>query len=239
MTKGVALVTGAAQRIGKAIALDLASKGWNIAVHYNASKTKALDLVQDIKSKGQNAIALQADLSKEFDAPKIFEQIKSELGKPISLLINNAALFENDNISTLNQKSFLDHQTTNLFGPILLCQAFAAQLIEGNIINMVDQRVIYPKPEFLSYTLSKSSLLAFTKILAQEIAPKVRVNAIGPGPVLKSIHQTEDDFQFERKTLPLKTGPSLGDLNRAISFILETPSMTGQFILLDGGQHLL
>ena len=238
MNLGAAFITGSANRIGKAMALSLAEKGWNIAIHYNSSQVAAKELEEEIKAMGQKAIILKADLADKIEAKKLFKEARVKLGKPINLLINNASLFEDDNIKTINKKSFQDHIDINLWAPILLSKIFTKDSDTGNIINIIDQRVLNPKAGFLSYTMAKSTLLTFTKILAQEVAPSFRVNAICPGPVLQSIHQSEADFKLEVGSLLLKIAPTVEDINRAISFILATPSLTGEIITLDGGQHL-
>ncbi|MGY8985612.1 MAG: SDR family oxidoreductase [Sphingomonadales bacterium] len=238
MNRNIAFVTGGAQRIGKGIVLDLANKGWDIAIHFNSSKNEADILAKDIKSIGRKAIILQADLSRKIEGKDLFKIISDELGNPPSLLINNASLFEEDDIMSINEKTFWNHNAINLWAPIVLSQQFAKISKKGNIINIIDQRVANPKVGFLSYTLAKSSLLTFSKILAQELAPEIRVNAICPGPVLQSAHQTEKEFKLEVEGLPLKIAPSIQDISRAISFIIETSSLTGECITLDGGQHL-
>jgi NAD(P)-dependent dehydrogenase (short-subunit alcohol dehydrogenase family) len=233
------LVTGAGRRIGRAIAASLGSAGWRIAVHYCDSADDATGLVAEIESAGGEAIALKADLRDRDEVVGLAEQAAG-FG-PLSCLINNASVFENDTIASVTPDSWDRHLDVNLMAPLLLSQAFARSLPNGesgNIINVVDQRVWRLTPNFLSYTVSKSGLWTLTQTLAQALAPRIRVNAIGPGPVLPSPRQTEEEFAAQVRTLPLERGPSVEEICKTIAFILETPSLTGQMIALDGGQHL-
>ena len=234
-----ALVTGAGRRIGRAIASSLGAAGWRVAVHYCASAEDANSLVSDIESAGGEAIALKADLHKRDEVMALAE--KAAAFGTLTCLVNNASVFENDTIESMTPESWDRHLEVNLMAPLLLSQAFARNLPKGesgNIINVVDQRVWRLTPNFLSYTVSKSGLWTLTQTLAQALAPRVRVNAIGPGPVLPSPRQTEEEFAAQVRTLPLERGPSIEEICQTVSFILETPSLTGQMIALDGGQHL-
>ncbi|MGH6934129.1 MAG: SDR family oxidoreductase [Dongiaceae bacterium] len=237
---GVALVTGAAKRIGRAIAIDLAAAGWAVAVHYNRSATEAGEVVAEITKRGGRAVALCADLSRESDAQGLLPAAAAALG-PVACLVNNASRFEMDKIQTVTRASWDGHLETNLRAPVVLSQAFAAQLPadrQGNIINMLDERVWKPTPYFLSYTVSKLGLWTLTQTLALALAPRIRVNGIGPGPTLPSTRQTTEQFEAQCRALPLGRGTSPAEICGAVRFILSAPAMTGQMIALDGGQHL-
>jgi NAD(P)-dependent dehydrogenase (short-subunit alcohol dehydrogenase family) len=235
-----ALVTGAAKRIGAAISLDLAAHGWAVAVHYNTSGDEARELVGDITEDGGRAVAVQADLMREEDAAGLLSQAARELG-PVSCLVNNASIFEKDTPETATKDSWDAHMQVNLRAPFVLTQAFAAGLpedLEGNVINMIDQRVWNLTPSFTSYTVSKAGLWALTRSLALALAPNIRVNAIGPGPTLPSARQTDEDFILQWTSLPLGRNVMPEEICDAVRFIIDAPAMTGQMIALDGGQHL-
>jgi NAD(P)-dependent dehydrogenase (short-subunit alcohol dehydrogenase family) len=236
-TPGTALVTGAARRIGRAIALDLGRRGWAVAVHYKGSAAEAHALVREIGEANGRAEAIQADLADEDETRALVGRAAAALG-PLDLLVNNASTFENDGINSATRKSWDAHIETNLRAPFVLAQEFARQGRPGNIVNMTDERVWNLTPYFMSYTLSKSALWTLTQTLALALAPRIRVNAIGPGPVLPSARQSEAQFARQLSLLPLKRGPSLDEICDALRFILAAPSMTGQMIALDGGQHL-
>ncbi len=236
----VALVTGAARRIGRAIALDLARQGWDVAVQANNSRDEADSLAQESVALGRRVVVLRAELTKEAEVSALLPAAAAALG-PVGLLVNNASIFEQDDISCMDRAGWDRHMEANLRAPALLIQDFAAALpadAEGVVINIIDQRVLHPGPDFLSYTLSTSGLWTLTRTLALALAPRIRVNAIGPGPVLRSIHQTEAAFAAEVASVPLQRQTDLSEICRAIGFILSARSMTGQMIALDGGQHL-
>jgi NAD(P)-dependent dehydrogenase (short-subunit alcohol dehydrogenase family) len=235
-----ALITGAARRIGRAIALDLAAHGWQVAIHYRNSRDEAEALATEIARTGGKAAALHANLADIDDVLSLIPRCAEALGAP-TCLINNASEFFLDTIGSVMPAGWDTHLEINLKAPVFLAQALYANLpsgVEGNVINIIDQRVWRPTPDFFSYTISKAGLWTATQTLAQAFAPRVRVNAIGPGPVLQSVHQTAADFAAETLTTPLQRGPSLPEIATAVRFILATPSMTGQMIALDGGQHL-
>jgi NAD(P)-dependent dehydrogenase (short-subunit alcohol dehydrogenase family) len=237
---GTALITGAGRRIGRAIALELAQFGWAVAIHYRNSAAEAEALAQEIHLGGGQAKTFQGDLADRETLDRLVADIGRELG-PLTVLINNASEFLPDSIGNLDEKTWDLHLCINLKAPVFLSEAMAKQLpenIEGNIINIIDQRVWNLRPEFFSYTISKAGLWTATRTLAQALAPRIRVNAIGPGPVLRSIHQTDEDFDREKQSTLLKRGPSAKEIAAAVRFILATPSLTGQMIALDGGQHL-
>ena len=235
-----ALVTGAAQRIGRALALDLATHGWRIGLHCHTSVDQAESLAGEIKAMGRVAIVLKADLTDIADVEKLVPRCAAALGAP-TCLVNNASTFIYDDIATLDPKIWDAQLAVNLKTPVFLAKAFAASLpagAAGNVINMIDQRVWKPTPRFFSYAASKAALWSATQTLAQALAPRVRVNAIGPGPVLKSAHQTEEEFRRQCEATILRRGTTPQEIASAVRFILDAPAMTGQMIALDGGQHL-
>ncbi len=237
---GGALVTGAGLRIGRAIALDLARGGWTVALHYNRSADAAHAVVDEIAAGGGRAAAFAADFSDESQLEALVPRCARELG-PLTCLVNNASLFENDSIGTATRALWDAHIEVNLRAPLVLIQAFARQLPEGaagNVINMIDQRVWNPGPGFLSYTVSKAGLWTLTRTLALALAPRVRVNGIGPGPALPSRRQTDAAFAAHCARLPLGRGTTPEEICDAVRFILAAPAMTGQMIALDGGEHL-
>lgn len=237
---GTVLITGAARRIGREIALDLAARGWRVGVHYRNSRQDAEQLVAEIKKAGGAAAALAADLGVAEDVDQLVPKCVAALGAPCCL-INNASEFRHDTLETLTRDAWHVHLDINLKAPVFLAQAMARHLpvaCEGNVINIIDQRVWNLKPDFFSYTISKAGLWTATRTLAQALAPRIRVNAIGPGPVLRSIHQTEADFAAECASTLMGRGPSPDQIADAVRFIIDAPAMTGQMIALDGGQHL-
>jgi NAD(P)-dependent dehydrogenase (short-subunit alcohol dehydrogenase family) len=240
MTKTV-LVTGAAKRLGRAIALDLAANGWNVAIHYHGSEEEADTAAQAARAFGVDAAALKCDLSKEADTATLVARAVKELG-PLTALVNSASLFENDDWQSATRQSWDDHMETNLRAPMKLSQDFASQLppdAKGSIINIIDQRVLKPTPQFLSYSLSKAGLHWLTTTLAQAMGPRIRVNAVGPGPTLRNARQSEDDFARQRDATILKRGAEPADICAAIRYLLEAPAVTGQMLAVDGGQHLI
>jgi NAD(P)-dependent dehydrogenase (short-subunit alcohol dehydrogenase family) len=235
------LVTGAAKRLGRAIALDLAAAGWNVAVHYHGSAEDADSAVQAARAFGVEAAGLKCDLSKEAETTTLVERAAREIG-PLTALINSASLFENDDWQSADRKTWDDHIETNLRSPLVLSQAFAKQLPQdarGSIINIVDQRVLKPTPQFLSYSLSKAGLYWLTTTLAQGMAPRIRVNAVGPGPTLKNPRQSDADFDRQRDATILKRGADPADICAAVRYLLDAPAVTGQMLAVDGGQHLI
>lgn len=237
---GTALITGAARRIGKAIAVDLAAHGWNIAIHYNSSHKEAEDVAAEVHRYGVKVDIFQADLGMESECEQLVPSIRQKMG-PLTCLINNASVFEHDTPKTATRDSWDRHMQVNLRAPFVLTQGFRAQLpekIEGNVINIIDQRVWNLTPVFTSYTLSKTGLWALTQTLAQGLAPDIRVNAIGPGPTLRNTFQSEQSFDQEWKSVLLGRKVDLWEVCEAIRFILDARSMTGQMIALDSGQHL-
>lgn len=235
-----ALVTGAGHRIGRAIALDLAGRGWAVAIHYRRSQKAANELAQEIDRAGGRALALDADLAKETEAAALVSRASEALG-PLGCLINNAAVFEPDTLATATRDSWDSHMEPNLRAPLVLAQCFARALpadLGGVVINLIDQRVWNLTPYFLSYTLSKAGLWTLTRTLAMALAPRIRVNAIGPGPALPNVRQSSAQFDAQCAATPLGRGTSPAEICAAVQFILAVKSMTGQMIALDGGQHL-
>ncbi|WP_181706750.1 SDR family oxidoreductase [Chthonobacter rhizosphaerae] len=238
--RGVAVVTGAARRIGRAIALDLAAEGYAVALHCNRSRDEAEEVADEIRA-GQGRVAIvTADLNDLDAVARIIPEAERALG-PVDVLVNNASLFERDEAQTVEPVLFARHMTVNLAAPVFLARDLANRLPDGRegvVINLIDQRVWRPNPLFFSYSLSKSALFDATRTLAQALAPRVRVAGIGPGPTLANVRQSADDFQRQMEGVLLKRGPSLDEVTAAVRFILESRSFTGQMLALDGGQHL-
>jgi NAD(P)-dependent dehydrogenase (short-subunit alcohol dehydrogenase family) len=245
-----ALLTGAARRLGRAMALDLAAQGWDVAIHYNASEEAARRTAEEAGAAGVRAAAVRADLLQEAEVDGLVARAAEALGGPLSLLVNNASLFENDTLADMTRASWDRAMESNLRAPVKLAQDFAAQAPEAAtdangepvaracIINMIDQRVLKPTPAFKSYTLAKSALHMFTRTAAQALAPHVRVNAIGPGPTLRASRQSEAHFARQRAGCVLGRGSDPQDIVEAMRFILSCKALTGQMIAVDGGQHL-
>ena len=234
------MITGAAHRIGRAIAFDLAAQGFGVAVHYNSSADAAQDLVASIQEVGGRAVAVQAELADEEQVKKLIPAATEVLG-PLTVLVNNASLFENDTCENCTRESWDRHMEVNLRAPFVLSQLFAEQLpdgLEGSIINLLDQRVWNLTPFFMSYTVSKAGLWTLTQTLAMALAPKIRVNAVGPGPTLRNERQSEDDFARQWSEIPLARRVMPEEIADAVRFLINAPSMTGQMIAMDGGQHL-
>lgn len=235
-----ALVTGGAVRIGKQIAIDLAALGHRVGVHYNRSADEAEALVEDIIQQGGQALAVQADLEDETALGAMMQQLADQMG-PVTTLINNASVFEQDDPLTVSKASWDRHMQVNLRAPFVLSQILARHRPScktANIINIIDQRVWNLPVTFTSYTLSKYAFWGMTQTLARAFAPDIRVNAIGPGPTLPSIHQTEEEFKRQWACQPLSRPVTPEDISRAARFILDSPAMTGQMIAMDAGQHM-
>lgn len=244
-----ALVTGAAKRLGREICLYLARRGFDVAVNFASSEAEALALVTEIRAMGRQAVALKADLLDEAQVVPLVPRAAEALGGPLTLLVNNASIFEYDNIGTATRRSWDRALESNLRAPFVLTQAFAAQapkaeVIDGEplssalIVNMIDQRVWKLTPEFMSYTIAKMGLWTLTRTAAQGLAPDIRVNAIGPGPTLQGARQTDSHFARQRAGTVLKRGSNPSDITAALGFFLDSPGVTGQMIATDGGQHL-
>ncbi|MBI1265151.1 MAG: SDR family oxidoreductase [Alphaproteobacteria bacterium] len=235
--KGAALVTGASKRIGRALAEALVEDGYALAVHYNASREEADAFVAAIEAKGGRAAALGADLADPQAAAGLIDAARAALG-PVSVLVNSASVFEDDAVGSLTAASFRRHMDANTLAPALLSQAFAAQAPEGAMIfNLLDYKLFNMNADFFSYTLSKAALMTMTQMLARALAPKVRVNAAAPGLTLPSPYHSHAEFERLHDDNPLKCGPTPDDLVRTLRYFLETPSVSGQIVCVDGGQH--
>lgn len=235
-----ALVTGAARRIGRAIALDLAAHGWAVAVHHHNSAAEAAEVVSLIEAEGGRAALVAADLGSESQTAQLVDTAAAALG-PVTCLINNASVFEYDSPVTATRESWDYHLQVNLRSPFVLIQAVLRQLAEGsgaNVINILDQRVWNLTPHFTSYTVSKVGLWTLTQTLAMALAPRVRVNAIGPGPTLPSSRQSVEDFARQCAETPLKRQVRPEEICDAVRYLLSAPSVTGQMIAVSAGQHL-
>lgn len=237
---GTVLITGAAQRIGRAIALGFARRGWSIAIHYRSSVDAAETLLYELREIGARATALRADLLDAAATEALIPRCIRALGAP-TCLVNNASLFEKDDLLSLGAQSWSAHLDANLRAPVLLSQGLARHLPEGKtgaIVNIVDQRVLKPSPEFFSYSVSKAGLWWVTRTMAQALSPRIRVNAVAPGPVLPSIHQSQEDFEAEMQATLLRKAATPEEIAAAVLFVAEAPSITGQMVCVDGGQHL-
>jgi NAD(P)-dependent dehydrogenase (short-subunit alcohol dehydrogenase family) len=235
-----ALVTGGAQRIGRAIAAALAQRGYAVAVQTRHSRDAAAKLVAEIVAAGGRAAVVEADLADHAEVMRLVPAAAAAVG-PLTLLVNNAAEFEPDEIGRLDRARFDRHFAVNLRAPIFLAEAFAAQApadADAAIVNLLDQRVFKPTPRFLSYGLTKSALFAATTTLAQALAPRIRVNAVAPGPTLPSPRQDAAAFARQAHALPLGRGPSPQDIADAVLYLAGAASVTGVTIAVDGGQHL-
>ena len=235
-----ALVTGGGKRIGRALCLALAEEGYAVAVHHNRSAAEAQSVARAINDEGGRAIAIKADLMREEEVEALLPQAKAALGT-IGVLVNNASTFEWDTALSVDRGSWDKAMEPNLRAPFVLSQAMARALPEdegGLILNMLDQRVWNLTQYFTSYTVAKAGLWTLTQTLAQAFAPRIRVNGIGPGPALPSPRQTQEEFDRMAASMPLGHGTSPEEICRAMTFLLHAPSVTGQMIALDGGQHL-
>jgi NAD(P)-dependent dehydrogenase (short-subunit alcohol dehydrogenase family) len=238
-TLGAALVTGGARRIGRAIALALAQAGFTVVLHAHRSRQDAEALADEISQRGGHAAVVMADLADD-KAVRALVPAAAKFG-PLTLLVNNASEFTEDEIATLDRAHFDRTFSINLAAPLFLAQAFAEQAPAGSdvsIINILDQRVLRPTPRFFSYALSKSALHTATMTLAQALAPAIRVNGVAPGPVLPSPRQTAAQFAEQARALPLQRGPTPEDIAAAVVYLAGARNVTGAVIAVDGGQHL-
>lgn len=197
--RGAALVTGGAKRIGRAICLELAAAGFDLAIHHRDLGDEAEELAREIEAMGRRAACLSVDLADGIATQALIGRAAEALG-PLSVLVNNASVFADDRLESLTGESWAAHMDVNLRAPVLLAQAFAAQAPDGSaIVNILDQRVLKPDPRFFSYGLSKSALWVATRTMAQALAPRIRVNGVGPGPTLPSVHQAAGEFEAEAR----------------------------------------
>ncbi len=234
------LVTGAARRIGAGITECLSAAGWNVIAHYGQSGAEAEALAQRLCDAGGKVQTLSADLNSQEDVEELIAKAADLAGEPLDLLINNASQFEEDHAGSLASDRWDQHLQINLKAPTFLAQDFAAQVPEGAtglIVNLLDQKLWNLNPDFFSYTISKIGLRGVTEMLAQALAPKVRVCGIAPGITLPSTHQSQKHFEHVRDLNPLKRGASVEDITRTLMFLIESPAISGQTILVDGGQH--
>ncbi|WP_170605870.1 SDR family oxidoreductase [Ruegeria arenilitoris] len=246
-----ALVTGAGRRLGRSMAIYLAERGHDVAIHYASSREAAEDTADKIKALGRSAIALKADLLDENQVHSLLPRAAEALGGPVTCLVNNASIFEYDNIHTATRRSWDRHIDSNLRAPFVLTQSMAEQGLEpivdnegepvatGLIVNMVDMRVRKLTPEFMTYTIAKMGLWALTRTTAQALTPAIRVNAIGPGPTLQGHRQSEAHFKAQRKNTVLERGANPSDITAALGYFLDAHAVTGQLLCVDGGQHLV
>lgn len=236
--RGAALVTGAARRIGRTLALAAAGAGFDVAIHAREADADTESLFSEITALGRKAAVVTANLADDAALLDLVPLAAAALG-PLSLLVNNASLFDDDRLGTLTPKGFDAHIAANLRAPILLTQAFAAQATPGAlVVNILDQRVRKPTPQFFSYAVSKAALWQATIMSAQALAPSIRVNGIGPGPTLASVHQAPGEFEAEAAGVPLQRAANPGEIAAALLYLIDAPSVTGQMIAVDGGQHL-
>ncbi len=245
-----ALVTGGAQRIGAALVRALAARGADVAIHCHGNHAEALELADELRAGGVRAAVLQGDLLDRDATAALVPDAAAALGRPLTVLVNNASIFEYDTIATATWESWDRHIGSNLRAPFELIQAFAAQapkarrdasgqpVAQAVVVNMIDQRVRKLTPEFATYTIAKMGLWALTRTAAQGLAPDVRVNGIGPGPTLRGARQSEAHFAGQRAATVLGRGPDPDEIAAALGFILDAPSLTGQLLCIDGGQHL-
>ena len=236
-----ALVTGGAKRIGKQIALALAARGWDVVVHYGQSEADALQAVREIIALGRRAAAVQCDLADEESVKTLVARASALLG-PLSCIVNNASKFEQDGAADFSRAVLDLHMHPNLAAPILLAQALHAATPEGGqavVINLLDQKLFNPNPDFLSYTLSKSALHAATTLLAQALAPKLRVVGVAPGITLLSGEQSGAGFEHAHTKTPLGRSSTPEDVAAAVCYLAEARAVTGATLLVDGGQHLI
>lgn len=238
--RGTALITGAGRRIGRALALEAARAGYDVAIHHRASADEAEETAADVRALGVRAALVRADLADEAETAGLIAQASEALG-PVTLLVNSASAFEDDRVGGLSRQTWDLHLETNLRAPLVLAEAFAAALPDerhGLVVNIIDQRVWRPNPQFFSYSLSKAGLWWATQTLAQALAPRIRVNAIGPGPVLPSVHQAPGEFEAEAAGVLLQRRATPDEIAAALRYLIDATSVTGQMIAVDGGQHL-
>jgi NAD(P)-dependent dehydrogenase (short-subunit alcohol dehydrogenase family) len=236
----VALVTGAGKRIGRAISLGLAADGWDLALHFHRSQAEADALAAEIRKLGVEAVTVRCDLGDPSQVAGLIAECESRLGAP-TCLVNNAALFEYDDLASLDAQTWRRHLDVNLLAPLLLAKAFAARIPEGGagcIVNLLDQKVFNLNPDFLSYTVAKIGLEGATRVLAMALAPKVRVCGVAPGITLVSGEQSADGFARAHRMAPLGRSSDPEDIAGAVRFVVNAGAMTGTTIVVDGGQHL-
>lgn len=239
MTDKVVLITGGAARVGAALSRSLAESGWLVVIHYFRSRDRAEALVSEIESSGGKAVCIRADLALPHECDTLIERSVAAAGENLTALINNASTFKDDRAETVTRFGYDFHMEANLRAPIILSQHFAGQAKAGaSIINLIDHRVLKPNPQFFSYSLSKAALYWATKTMAQSFAPQIRVNGVGPGPVLQNTGQTPEEFAAEASETLLGYGSPPEAIIQAVKYLIEARSVTGQMIAVDSGQHL-
>jgi len=235
--RGTALVTGGPRRIGRELVRACAAAGYDVAVHCRREDDDARAAVAEVRALGLEAAAFACDLADEGAVSGLIAHVVAALG-PVTLLVNCASLFRNDAFHQLERNSWDAHLDINLRAPLVLSRDMAAQGLPGQIVHILDQRVLAPGPDYFSYTLSKAALWSATRMMAIELAPRIRVNAIGPGPVLANPDQSPADFEAEAASTPLGRAVDPADIGRALTYLIGAASVTGQMIAVDGGQHL-
>jgi NAD(P)-dependent dehydrogenase (short-subunit alcohol dehydrogenase family) len=238
--RGAALITGGARRIGRALVLAAAEAGFDVAIHVRALDDEADAAAAEVRALGRKALILTSDLRKEAATVALIGEAEGELGA-VTLLVNNASIFEQDAFADMNRASWDVHMETNLRAPLVLAQVFARRLPvdrSGLIVNILDQRVLRTGPEFFSYSLSKQALWDATRMMAQALAPRIRVNGIGPGPTLPSIHQDQATFDAEVAGTLIQRPVAPSEIAAALRYLIDAPSVTGQMVAVDAGQHL-
>jgi NAD(P)-dependent dehydrogenase (short-subunit alcohol dehydrogenase family) len=236
----IALVTGAADRLGAAMARALAADGWAVIVHHRGRREEALALVEEITAIGGRAAAIKADLAVRRQRAALIAKAADRFG-PLTLLVNNASSFEPDSVADLDEVLWDRHLAVHVEAPAFLARDFAAQLpakVQGNIVNIIDERVLHLTPNFFSYTLSKAALWTMTRTLAQSLSPRIRVNAIGPGPTLREKGQSQAAFDRSQAAAPLGYAANAGDVCEALLYLVGARAVTGQMIAVDGGKHV-
>ncbi|MES2992001.1 MAG: SDR family oxidoreductase [Pseudomonadota bacterium] len=237
----VALVTGAAKRLGRTMALDLAAHGFDVAVHYRGSEAEAHASVRDLRSVGARAQAFQADLSDEPACRALVPAVVAHFGR-LDAVVNSASTFEHDDPASFGVAMMEKHWRANTAPAVILAQALHDHLAStdrrGCVVNLIDQKLWNPNPDYFSYTLSKAALQSATVMLAQALAPKVRVCGVAPGVTLLSGPMSADEFAAAHKMTPLERSSTPDDIARAVRFLIESPAITGTTLLVDGGQHL-
>jgi NAD(P)-dependent dehydrogenase (short-subunit alcohol dehydrogenase family) len=238
--RGAALITGGARRIGRALVVAAADAGFDVAIHVRGVDDEAEAAAAEVRARGRKAAIVPCDLRKEATTVALVGEAEAELG-PVTLLVNCASVFDEDAFADMNRASWDAHMETNLRAPLVLAQVFARRLPadrEGLIVNLIDQRVLKPSPAFFSYSLSKAALWDATRMMAQALAPRIRVNGIGPGPTLPSVHQTQAEFDAEAAATLLQRPTSPAEIAQALRYLIDARAVTGQMVAVDAGQHL-
>lgn len=235
--RGTALVTGGPRRIGRELVRACAAAGYDVAIHCRREDDDAQAALAEVRAAGRAGGIFPCDLGDEVSVEGLIRRVATAQG-PVTLLVNSASLFRNDTFAQIERPSWDEHLNINLRAPLVLSREMAAQGLAGHIVHILDQRVLAPGPDYFSYTLSKAALWSATRMMAIELAPRIRVNAIGPGPVLANPDQSQADFEAEAASTPLGRAVDPADIGRALTYLIGAASVTGQMIAVDGGQHL-